>query len=206
MVSAAKEDIVMTRLSVILAHLAVILMLAGFAGSATAQGTPTTTEEIPANLIPPAGSVLLFELHARGVQIYACEAKPDDATAFVWTFKAPEADLFNRRGELVGLHFAGPTWQGNDGSAVVGSVLERADSPDAGSIPWLLLEAKEHQGSGVFSSITYIQRLDTVGGGAPAEGCDADHAGDEVRQPYEATYAFSYPSAPTTSGAATPTA
>jgi len=178
-----------------LAAIAALALLVGLAGSATAQGTPTAAE-VPANLVPPAGTVLLFELQARGVQIYACAAKPDDATAFVWTFKAPEADLFNARGELAGRHFAGPTWQGFDGSAVVGKTLEHADSPDPGSIPWLLLEAKEHAGSGVFSTITFVQRLNTAGGVAPTEGCDADHAGEEVREPYSATYAFSYPSAP----------
>ena len=194
----------MIRVSVALAHLVAIAVLVGLAGSATAQGTPATAENVPTNLAPPAGSVLVFELGARGVQIYACEADPDDATAFVWTFKAPEAELLNGRGEVVGQHFAGPTWQGHDGSAVVGTVLERADSPDAGSIPWLLLEATEHAGSGVFSTITHIQRLNTAGGAAPTEGCDADHAGDEVRSPYEATYAFYYPAAP--ADAATPAA
>ncbi len=196
----------MIRASVALAQLAAIALLVGLAGAATAQGTPTTAEDVPANLAPPPGAVLLFELGARGVQIYACQAKPDDATAFVWTFQAPEAELLNRRGEVVGHHFAGPTWQGLDGSAVVGTVLERADSPDPGAIPWLLLEAKEHAGSGAFSTITYVQRLDTVGGTAPAAGCDADHAGEEVRQPYEATYAFFYPAAPATPEAATPAA
>jgi len=200
----AREDEMKIRSYLFVAHLVAVAMLTGFMGSAKAQGT-ATTDNIPANLVPPPGSVLLFELDARGVQIYTCQAKPDDATAFVWTFKAPEAELINRRGEVAGQHFAGPTWQGFDGSAVVGAVLERADSPDAGSIPWLLLEAKEHTGSGAFSTISYVQRLNTAGGVAPAEGCDADHADAEVRQPYEATYAFYYPSTPATSDA-TPTA
>ena len=107
---------------------------------------------------------------------------------------------------MVGTHFAGPTWQGQDGSAVIGAVLERADSPDQGAIPWLLLEAKQHAGSGAFSTITHIQRLDTAGGAAPTEGCDADHAGEEVRAPYTATYAFYYPAVPATPSAATPAA
>lgn len=188
-----------------LCALATVVLLVILAGTAIAQGTPAD-EGIPANLVPPAGSVLLFELQARGVQIYACEAKPDDASAFVWTFKAPEAELLNARGEVVGRHFAGPTWQGSDGSAVVGTVRERADSPEAGSIPWLLLEAKDHAGSGVFSTVTHVQRLATAGGAAPAAGCDAAHAGEEVRQPYEATYAFSYPATPATLAAATPAA
>src|SRR5262245_41634418 len=150
----------MRKIGITTVVLLALTVLTSLAGSAVAQGTPTP-EPVPANLTPPAGAVLLFDLHARGVQIYTCAAKPDDATAFVWNFKAPEAELFNARGDLVGNHFAGPTWQGFDGSAVVGAVLEHADSPDAGSIPWLLLEAKEHTGNGAFSTITYVQRLDT---------------------------------------------
>jgi hypothetical protein len=189
-----------------LTSLFALALIMGFAGPAFAQGTPAATGEIPANLTAPAGNVLLFELEARGDQIYTCEAKPDDATAYIWTFKAPEAELFNKRGELAGTHFAGPTWQGFDGSSVVGAVLERSDSPDTGAIPWLLLEAKDHAGSGAFSTITYVQRLDTVGGTAPAEGCDEAQEGKEVRVPYEATYAFYYSSTPSTPGQATPAA
>ena len=188
------------------ALVAAIALIGGLAGSATAQETPTSAEDIPTILAPPTSSVLLFELGARGVQIYVCEAKPDDATAFVWTFKAPEAELVNGRGEVVGTHFAGPTWQGQAGSAVVGTVLERADSPEMGAIPWLLLEAKEHAGSGAFTTITHVQRLATSGGVAPTEGCDAAHAGAEVRAPYEATYAFYYPTTLATPVAATPAA
>jgi hypothetical protein len=164
----------------------------GVAGLASAQGTDKTDKKIPSNLNPPEGSVLLFELQAEGVQIYTCDVDPDDASAYVWIFKAPEADLLNRRGELAGTHFGGPTWQGFDGSSVAGSVLERADSPDKGSIPWLLLEAKEHTGRGAFSTISYVQRIDTVGGMAPTTGCGAWHVGGEVQQPYQATYAFYY--------------
>ena len=65
---------------------------------------------------------MLFELDARGVQIYSCEEDPEDADAFVWTFVAPEAELLNKHGEAVGTHFAGPTWQGNDGSAVKSAI------------------------------------------------------------------------------------
>jgi len=171
--------------------------------SANAQETPTSTEAIPTNLTPPAGSVLIFELRAQGVQIYACEADPNDASTFIWTFKAPQAELLNGRGEVVGHHFAGPTWEGLDGSSVVGAVLERADAPTPGAIPWLLLEAKEHAGNGLFSTITHIQRLDTSGGVAPDEGCDEAHAGAEAQQPCDATYAFYYPAAIATPGTST---
>jgi hypothetical protein len=191
------------RASTLLTLFAAIALIGSLSGAASAQGTPTSATAIPDNLVTPADSVLLFALEARGVQIYVCEADPNDATAFVWTFTAPEAELLNERGEVVGSHFAGPTWQGQDGSAVIGAVLERAAAPDVGAIPWLLLEAKDHEGSGAFSTITHIQRLDTVGGVAPTEGCDEAHAGEETRAPYEATYAFFYPAMTATPGAAT---
>ena len=191
----------MVRAATLLALLAAIALMGSLGGAAGAQGTPTSAAAIPENLEPPADSVMLFALGARGVQIYVCETDPNDATAFVWTFKAPQAELLNERGEVVGSHFAGPSWQGQDGSAVVGAVLERATAPNVGAIPWLLLEAKDHQGSGAFSTITHVQRLDTVGGIAPAEGCDEAHAGEEARAPYEATYAFFYPAMTATPGA-----
>jgi hypothetical protein len=200
MVPAAQENELMNRISpvtdrdILLTCLVTIAFLLGIVGSAIALGAPTT--DLPANLAPPPSSVRLFDLYARGVQIYVCEADPDATGNFVWTFKAPEAELLNANGEVVGRHFAGPTWQGHDGSAVVGKVLERADSPDPTAIPWLLLEAKHHAGNGLFSAITHIQRLDTKGGVAPVEGCDQNHAGAEARQPYEATYALYYPSTP----------
>lgn len=175
-----------------------IALMGSLSGSASAQGTPTTVSDlaIPENLTPPEDAILLFALDARGDQVYGCAADPDDATSFVWTLVMPDADLLNARGEVVGHHGAGPVWEGTDGSAVTAALLERADAPESGAIPWLLLEATEHTGSGAFSTITHIQRLGTVGGVAPAEGCDEAHAGAEARAPYEAIYVFYYPAAP----------
>jgi hypothetical protein len=179
-----------------------LVLIAGLAGTVTAKGRhshapgkPAQSRKVPSNLKPPGTAVFLFEYKAQGVQIYACEATPDAPSTFTWTFKAPEADLRNARGEVVATHFAGPTWQGNDDSTVVAAVLARADAPGKKAIPWLLLEAKSHTGSGAFSTVTYIQRLDTKGGNAPAKGCDAAHANAEARVPYEAVYAFYYPAA-----------
>ena len=94
---------------------------------------------------PPDAAPLLLELAADGVQIYACEMKEGRAD---WAFKGPEAMLFDRDGRQVGTHFGGPTWKPDDGSAVVGEVVSRADAPEPGAIPWLLLRAKSHEGSG----------------------------------------------------------
>ena len=127
---------------------------------------------------------------AKGVQIYECQAKKDDPAKFEWAFKGPEADLFDRNGKKVGKHYAGPTWEANDGSKVVGEFKARADAKDASVIPWLLLEAKKCDGKGIFEKVRSIQRVDTVGGKAPAGGCDQTNAGKQLRVPYTATYYF----------------
>jgi hypothetical protein len=124
------------------------------------------------------------------VQIYDCRAAADDAARFGWVLRAPDARLLDARGDAIGRHFAGPSWELADGSSLVGEVKARRDSPEAGNIPWLLLAAKGTAGSGVLSPVAAIQRLHTEGGVAPAGGCDAAHAGAEARVPYKADYYF----------------
>jgi hypothetical protein len=136
---------------------------------------------------PPQGATLLFEVIADGVQIYACEAKDN---GFEWAFKGPEASLFDERGRQHGTHFGGPTWKLDDGSAVVGEVVAKGDAPEPGAIPWLLLRAKSHEGSGRLSTVAFIRRAETKGGTAPASGCDASHLSEQARMRYSAEYQF----------------
>lgn len=146
--------------------------------------------QVPEALNPPATATLVMALPADGVQVYTCSsAKPGEAPA--WALTAPHA-LLGAGKDVVGTHFAGPTWQGLDGSAVKGAKLAAADAPNASAIPWLLLSATPaHEGSeGSFTNVTFIQRLDTQGGKAPASGCDVGHVGAQVLVPYKAKYYF----------------
>ncbi|HZO28411.1 MAG TPA: DUF3455 domain-containing protein [Chloroflexota bacterium] len=171
--------------TIIRSSLAVLALTA--APVAWAQSGPTP---FPENLRSPQHNVLQLKSYASGVQVYACKAKADDPNMFEWTFKEPIAELWNERGEMIGKHFAGPTWEGNDGSKVVGMVVERANAPDRDAIPWLLLQTKSNAGTGVFTPVTYIQRLETVGGIAPTEGCDQATVNAERDVEYAATYLF----------------
>jgi len=146
--------------------------------------------QVPQQIQPPAGEQLLLQVHAKGDQIYSCKS---DGAQFAWTLKAPDAQLFDNNGKPFGKHFAGPSWEANDGSRVTGKAIANAPSPDADSIPWLLINILSHEGSGVLSRATTIQRLNTKGGKAPMSGCDASHAGQEVRVPYSADYLFYAP-------------
>jgi len=145
---------------------------------------------VPENLRTPATEVLSLETKATGVQIYECNTSKDDSTRFAWIFKAPEADLFDMAGNKIGKHYAGPTWESNDGSKVVGEVKAKDNGPDPDAIPWLLLSAKSTSGIGVFSQVKSIQRLHTVGGKAPTEACSQAQAGKVTRAGYNATYNF----------------
>jgi hypothetical protein len=157
---------------------------------ASASPETGTAPAVPESLRVPATQVLALEAHGVGVQIYACSASKADATRFEWVFKAPEADLLDGSGKKIGKHYAGPTWESSDGSKVIGEVVAKDDGPDANAIPWLRLSATSTSGNGVFSRILSIQRLSTVGGKAPAGGCDKTQSGKETRVAYEARYTF----------------
>jgi|HubBroStandDraft_1064217.scaffolds.fasta_scaffold67594_3 hypothetical protein len=147
-------------------------------------------EAVPKALETPPAQVLTISARGVGVQIYECTAGKDGSKRYSWTLKGPEAELRDKSGRKLGKHYAGPTWEANDGSKVVGDVVARDDGPDGAAIPWLLLRAKSTSGSGVFSAILSIQRLHTGGGKAPESGCDQTQSGRETRVPYTADYYF----------------
>jgi hypothetical protein len=147
----------------------------------------TCPANVPAAINPAADQTIKGKYNAVGVQVYMCNGVAAGPT---WTFVAPQANLMRDDGKLVATHFIGPTWQGNDGSSVVGSKVAGA-TVDTTAIPWLLLTATSHADeSGFFQDVTSIQRLSTVGGLAPTTGCDADHLGAIAQVPYSAEYVF----------------
>lgn len=137
---------------------------------------------VPDNLKPPGNERLVQQARATGDQIYVCDGKD-------WVFARPDAKLFSESGKQIGLHFAGPTWESSDGSRVIGRPVANS-TVDPDSIPWLLLTATDHQGDGIMSRVSSIQRLSTKGGKAPGVGCDVAHKGDETRSHYTAVYFF----------------
>jgi Protein of unknown function (DUF3455) len=168
-----------------------------FAGCTSAIGEPVESydnelgsvcePEVPPALEVPRGHKLRFSNDAIGVQIYGCDAT---ATGYGWVFRAPEADLYGHNGKRAGTHYAGPTWESNDGSKVVAVKVAEAPAADPSAIPLLLLGAASHVGRGRMTDVTYIQRLETAGGKAPVAGCDATHLGETVRVGYTAAYHF----------------
>lgn len=172
----------------VMASFSAVVLLTGCASSQA-----VSPPDAPQELRPPADQVLVLEARATGVQIYECSASQAQPARFEWVFKAPEADLFDPTGRKIGKHYAGPTWESADGSAVVGEMKARDAGPDPSAIPWLLLGAKSSSGTGVFTRVKSVQRLQTVGGKAPSTPCGQDNAKQVVRVPYKAGYYFYAP-------------
>ena len=173
------------------------LLFAACAGSSPPRVLATP---VPGKLVP-IGETLVGAVTARGVQIYECRAKRGDSIASEWAFVAPEADLFDEQGEPAGTHYAGPSWNAGDGSAIAGAVQASVVASRADSIPWLLLSTHSVGSAGRFAAVTSVQRIDTAGGTAPDAGCTPAALGQTVRVPYAAIYTmFSKSSVSTTSG------
>ena len=165
-----------------------LLTVVGLASipSARAADDDNRAPDLPTGLCQqlqaPAGNQVAFHVYAVGVQVYKWNGS-------AWVFVGPVANLFadhNYRGQ-VGTHYAGPTWESNSGSKVVGRRVKDC-APDANAIPWLLLETVSNDGPGIFDRVTYIQRVNTTGGLAPAS--PGSFAGEEARVPYTTEYYF----------------
>lgn len=139
-----------------------------------------------ASIDPPAQTTRVLSANASGVQIYSCEY--DAQHHLGWVFRSPQATLYDASGHAVIRHFAGPSWEAEDGSRIVGRVLAQRPSATKASVPELLLETHVVAGSGVLSDVRYVQRVGTVGGLAPRAQCVAEHQSGST--PYLAEYVF----------------
>ncbi|WP_329271655.1 DUF3455 domain-containing protein [Streptomyces sp. NBC_01451] len=168
-----------------LATVAAGTLLSATVGQAAPSQSARPGVDAPAALKVPDGNRLTGVFSAEGVQTYTC-------TDGVWKLLEPAAILWaknDRSHRTVALHSRGPVWVSTvDGSAVNAAAI--ANSPKAGTIPELLLQSTATRGTGVFAGVSYIQRLNTHGGVAPATACTGT---DQVSVPYSATYAFYKP-------------
>jgi hypothetical protein len=155
-----------------------LLLLSGSLAGASAAETP-----LPAAIAAP-GETVVLSVHAEGAQVYECKAGTDGKLA--WAFREPIATLM-ADGKTVGRHYAGPSWEHIDGSAVVGKVVGNAPGATANDISWLKLDVASHRGSGTLTPVTTVQRINTQGG--KLDGA-CDKAGATKSAPYSADYVF----------------
>jgi hypothetical protein len=157
--------------------LASLILLGSLASAAAAETL------LPGAIAAP-GETTVLTVHAEGAQVYDCKAGTDGKLA--WVFREPIATLL-ADGKTVGRHYAGPSWEHSDGSAVIGKAAASVPGATANDIPWLKLDVISRRGNGILSGVTTVQRINTRGG--MLEGA-CDKAGTYRNAPYSADYVF----------------
>jgi hypothetical protein len=177
------------------------------ASAAPALRARIEAPDVPSGLEVPSGHVAFLEGRAVGTQNYVCLPT---TTGVAWKFLGPQATLFFPGvPQQITTHFlsanpeeagtARPTWQHSfDSSQVWGRAAASSLDPNfvaPGAIPWLLVEAVGRAagplGGGALAQTTYIQRVNTSGGIAPATGCSqAGEIGSVALVPYTTDYFF----------------
>jgi hypothetical protein len=148
-------------------------------------GSVAVCAQVPDAIKAPSGKEAMT-LKGAGMLNYECKTAADGKVA--WGF-VPDAKLTDKAGKEVGKYYGGPTWELNDGSKITGKQI--ATAPGAtGAIPLQLVETTPATGKGALEGVAYIQRVNTVGGVAPAEGCDPTKVGAKKAVGYSADYVF----------------
>lgn len=144
--------------------------------------------DVPKSVAVPEGNKVAMETVGVGEIKWACEAKDDGTMG--WVFKGPDAALNDADGEQVGKYYGPPaTWEAMDGSKITGKQLGVEPNGD-GNIPLQLVQANPAEGEGHMMGVTYVQRLNTQGGAAPAMACDEAHKDKVEIVTYQADYLF----------------
>lgn len=195
------------RRSRLFAYIAALVVALAVVRPQPAYANPVTPPAVPDNIQVPAGNKLVLVGHAVGTQNYICLSSDDGVKFVLFT---PQATLFANQ-QQVTTHYFSPnpveggtiraTWQhSKDTSTVWGQVMDGHSSTDPafvapGAIPWLLITTVGTQagraGGGALTETTFIQRLNTVGGVAPATGCTSPaEVGNRAFVPYTTDYFF----------------
>jgi hypothetical protein len=152
------------------------------AASTICAGGASADEQSPPAIAGPTTVVATFQ--GEGAQIYECKA--DSAGKLTWQFREPIATLL-QDDKTAGRHYAGPTWELTDSSLVTGKVAGSAPGASPADIAWLKLDVVKHEGNGLLSSVTTVQRINTHGGAAQGA---CDQSGTFLSVPYSAEYRF----------------
>lgn len=169
---------------------AATLALTACASNPSAPAMMYSQASLPDAVKVPAGNKVALETVGVGQITYECRAKASMAGQFEWVFVGPDAKLLDRGGRQVGKYYGPPaTWEGMDGVKLTATQVAVAPAA-AGSIPLQLVKANPAMGNGMVSGTTYIQRVATMGGVAPAAACGAANMGAKQIVKYQADYIF----------------
>lgn len=166
-----------------------LLSAALLLSACTPMSARYSQEQLPNAVKVPDGHQVAMQTVGVGKIAYECKVKKD-MTGHEWVFVGPDAALNDRSGMQVGTYVGPPaTWANLDGSKVTATQVAVAPA-GAGNIPYQLVKANPATGSGAMQGVSYIQRVATSGGVAPAAPCGMDTVGVKQWVPYQADYIF----------------
>ncbi|SFN41486.1 DUF3455 domain-containing protein [Variovorax sp. OV329] len=154
------------------------------------SGNTYSQASLPDAVKVPSGHKVAMETKGTGTITYECRAKANSPGDHEWTFIGPDARLADRTGRQVGKYYGPPaTWESADGSKLTGTQVSTAPNGST-NIPYQLVKGNPATGPGAMQGVTYIQRVATMGGTAPAMTCEAAKAGQKQVVNYSADYIF----------------
>lgn len=167
-----------------------ILCLTGLSLALGCSATAFAQTDVPEAVRVPDGHKVAMETVGVGQITYECKAQPDMPGQMAWIFMGPKAALNDRSGKQVGTYYGPPaTWESMDGSKVTGTQVAIAPAGE-GNIPHQLVKANPAEGKGAMTGVSYIQRVATKGGVAPAKACAEANKGERQIVDYQADYLF----------------
>jgi hypothetical protein len=170
---------------------AVVATLSACAGMQSSNAMSNYSQaQLPDPVKVPAGHKVAMETVGVGEITYECRAKANTTDAFEWVFVGPVADLNARSGAKLGSYYGPPaTWAAHDGSKITGAQVAVAPG-GTGNIPFQLVKANPASSAGAMMGVTYVQRVATKGGVAPADPCVSAAVGKKSVVKYQADYIF----------------
>ncbi len=170
--------------------LAAAASLAACSGMGMNKPMMYSQASLPDSVKVPTGHKVAMETVGAGDITYECRVKASAPGEHEWVFVGPDARLMDRGGKQVGKYYGPPaTWESMDGSKLTATQVAVAPN-GTGNIPYQLVKANPAMGSGAMQGVSYIQRVATQGGVAPAMACGASSMGQKQVVKYQADYIF----------------
>ncbi|MEN9560678.1 MAG: hypothetical protein RLZZ502_1889 [Pseudomonadota bacterium] len=146
---------------------------------------------LPESIQVGEGYKIAYEAVGLGTVLYRCTGLTEEGRRrYVWQFVGPDAKLLDREGVQVGTYTGPPTYfQLKDGSGTSANGM-RVSSNGAGNLTLQILEAHSSNGNGALTGVKFIQRINTKGGAAPANGCTVQNTGAEQKVQFQADYIY----------------
>ena len=160
-------------------------------GSSTAPGATTVASPnlgFFSKIKAPSTHEPTLQLASRGVQIFRCEKREQ---GFVWVFRQPQAELLDGNGKAGGQHGANFSFEHDDGSRLVSTIVAYDEASKPTDLRWLLLTTRSF-GKGALENVSHVQRINTTGGMPPAR-CQSSQLNQLLRVDFTSDFVFYRP-------------